>query len=262
MSTEQTNAIVLRCVEFSETSLIVTLFTRDFGRVSAMAKGARRPKGPFEGALDLLSVCRVVVIRKQSDALDLLTESKLHRRFRAATRSIDRVYAGYAVIELLRIMTDDDQPHVDIYDLTIATLSQIDGPGNVAASLLYFEVQLLRMLGHNPGTDRCTDCGVPLPGRGDVDGDTARSLPFSLDSGGLVCDDCRVRQRDNVMVSPAVLGTLDYLSGAKTRLPVSMRSDIYPALRHLMDRYVQTIAGRRPKMQSFSPHRLFPSTPS
>ena len=76
MAAEKTTAIVLRTVEFSETSLIVTLLTRDFGLVSALAKGARRPKGPFEGALDLLAVCRVVLIRKNTDALDLLTESQ------------------------------------------------------------------------------------------------------------------------------------------------------------------------------------------
>ena len=80
---DKSDAIVLRTIEFSETSLVVTLFTREFGKLGVLAKGARRPKGPFEGSLDLLAVCRVVVIRKASDALDLLTEAKLERRFRA-----------------------------------------------------------------------------------------------------------------------------------------------------------------------------------
>jgi DNA repair protein RecO (recombination protein O) len=70
---EKSPAIVLRVVDWSETSSVVTLFTREFGKVRGLAKGARRPKGPFESALDLLAVCRVVFIRKSSDALDLLT---------------------------------------------------------------------------------------------------------------------------------------------------------------------------------------------
>src|SRR5262245_4333854 len=92
MASEKSSAIVLRTVEFSETSLVVTLFTRDFGKVTALAKGARRPKGPFESALDLLAVVRIVFLRKSSDVLDLLTEAKLDRRFRAAGRDLNRLY--------------------------------------------------------------------------------------------------------------------------------------------------------------------------
>ncbi len=81
MSSEKTLAIVVRVVEFSESSCVVTLFTRDFGKVGALAKGARRPKSSFESALDLLAVCRIVFLHKSSDTLDLLTEAKLERRF-------------------------------------------------------------------------------------------------------------------------------------------------------------------------------------
>lgn len=77
MPAEKTLAIVLRVVEFSETSCIATLFTRDFGKIGALAKGARRPKSPFDSALDLLAVCRIVFIDKSADVLDLLTEARL-----------------------------------------------------------------------------------------------------------------------------------------------------------------------------------------
>ena len=51
-----------------------------------MAKGARRPKSPFEAALDVLALCRIVFLNKNSDAMGLLTEAKLERRFRSATQ--------------------------------------------------------------------------------------------------------------------------------------------------------------------------------
>src|SRR5512143_2186053 len=97
MSSEKATAIVLRTVEFSETSLILTLFTREFGKVRGLAKGARRLKSAFESALDLLALCRIVFLRKSSDALDLLTEAKLLRRFRPAGRDLLSLYAGYYV---------------------------------------------------------------------------------------------------------------------------------------------------------------------
>src|SRR4029453_8299073 len=111
MATEKTRAIVLKVVEFSESSCVVTLFTEDFGKVGALAKGARRPKGPFDGAIDLLALPRIFLIRKSSDALDLLTEAKLERRFRSSQRCLSRLYAGYYVAELLSELTEPGDPH-------------------------------------------------------------------------------------------------------------------------------------------------------
>src|SRR5207253_10760688 len=101
MSSEKATALVLRVVEFSETSSVVTLFTREFGKISGLAKGARRPKGPFESALDLLALCRIVFLRKSPGTLDLLTEAKLLKRFRPRAGELFNLYAGYYVAELL-----------------------------------------------------------------------------------------------------------------------------------------------------------------
>ncbi len=245
MATIQTTAIVLRTIEFSETSLIVTLLTRELGRVSALAKGARRPKGPFEGALDLLAVCRVVVLQKNADVLDLLTEAKLHRRFRGGERSLDRLYSGYHVAEMLRLMTDDHDPHPDVYDLTIETLQQIDGTGDPGSALLYFDAQLLRRLGHAPGTDRCTECGAAV-------GEGPR-IPFSLLAGGVVCPDCRSRQRQLISVRAEVVDQLRQLKSESSSLPIHVPNGLYRELRAVMNRYIQTVVGSMPRMQPFLP---------
>lgn len=245
MALDQTTAIVLRTVEFSETSLVVTLLTRDFGRVSALAKGARRPKGPFEGAIDLLAVCRVVVLRKSSDTLDLLTEAKLHRRFRGGERTLERLNGGYYVAEMLRLLTDDHDPHPDVYDLVISTLEQIDGSGDVASSLAYFDAQLLRMLGHAPGIDQCTDCG------GEVS--RTKRMSFSLLAGGIVCAGCRSRQRQTISVRQEVLEEMRRLQSPTTSLPTSIGGDLYGELRSVMNRYIQTVVGRIPRMQPLLP---------
>ena len=106
MASEKTDAIVLRVVNWSETSCIVTLLTRDFGLISGLAKGARRLKSPFESALYLLALCRIVFIPKAGDVLDLLTEAKLVRRFRPHERDLICLYSGYYVAELLLGLTE------------------------------------------------------------------------------------------------------------------------------------------------------------
>ena len=75
MSAEKATALVLRTTDWSETSRIATLWTREFGRVRALAKGGRRLKSNFETALDLLTLCSIVFLRKSSGSLDLLTEA-------------------------------------------------------------------------------------------------------------------------------------------------------------------------------------------
>jgi DNA repair protein RecO (recombination protein O) len=162
MSAEKATALVLRVIEFSETSSICTLFTREFGKIQALAKGARRPKGPFESALDLLSLCRVVFLRKTSGALDLLTEAKLERRFRPAGGDLRSLYAAYYVAELLGDMADEYDPHPELFDEAVATLLALRESGAAPRQILRFEMTALRLLGHLPSLTVCAECGEEL----------------------------------------------------------------------------------------------------
>ncbi len=144
MSAEKSEAIVLRVVDFSETSCVVTLMTRDFGKITALAKGARRRKSPFEAALDLLAICRIVFLHKTSGAMDLLTEAKLERRFRSGSKDLNRLYAGFYIVELLRTLTEENDPHPELYDLAINSIMAIDGQlerrEEIGFELLRFEL--------------------------------------------------------------------------------------------------------------------------
>jgi DNA repair protein RecO (recombination protein O) len=97
MSTEKATAIVLRTTDWSETSRIATLWTRELGKVRAVAKGGRRLKSAFENALDLLTVCSIVLLRKSSGSLDLLTEAVVVRRFPRLQSDLAALYAAYYV---------------------------------------------------------------------------------------------------------------------------------------------------------------------
>ncbi len=254
MASEKSDAIVIRMIEFSETSLIVTLFTRNFGRISAIAKGARRPKGPFEGAIDLLSICQVEVIRKPGDTLDLLTEAKLSRRFRAAQKSLDRLYCGYYVAEMLRRWTDDEDPHQDLYDSVVRTIDQIDGVGDPLMAVAHFEIRAMRLLGNAPGTRFCVSCGC------EVNRVNLR-IPFCHEAGGVLCHECRLRHRGVSMVKSIVLDWFDRLHDADEQpktlsadeLSLPWSNETYRPLRAFLNRYITITLGSRPRTQSMLP---------
>src|SRR5438552_8621346 len=110
MPAEAALALVVRTTDWSETSRIATMFTREFGKVRVLAKGGRRLKSAFESALDLLTVCRIVLLRKSSGSLDLLTEAQVVQRFPRLRTNLAALNAGYYMAELLSEWTEDYDP--------------------------------------------------------------------------------------------------------------------------------------------------------
>ncbi len=244
MAAEKTLAIVLRMVDFSETSAVVTLFTEGFGKISGLAKGARRPKGPFESALDLLAVCRIVFFHKSSDALDLLTEAKLDRRFRSAAKDLSRLYAGYYVAELLSELTDEADPHPELFHVANATLSGLDDGQNVAILVLQFELAALRLLGHLPSLDRCVGCGQQVT--------RSARVHFGLVAGGVLCRSCRTGKRQVISVSDAALDLLKQMSVQHEKLPeTELARPVYGELRGVINQYICHLLGHRPRLHDF-----------
>jgi DNA repair protein RecO (recombination protein O) len=252
MATEKTRAIVLKLVEFSETSCVVTLFTEDFGKVGALAKGARRPKSPFEGALDLLALIRIVFLHKSSDALDLLTEAKLERRFRSAQRDLVRLYAGYYVAELLAELTEAGDPHRELFQAADATLFALDHDASVPETVLRFELVALREAGHAPSLEQCVVCGRTV--------ELGKRVAFGMTAGGVLCDECRPGRRGVVSVSSGVIAALRQMSAAEAESTAGQASRgsqstldpmIHGELRAVMNNYFAHLIGHRLRMSEY-----------
>jgi len=242
VSTEKATALVLKLVEFSETSLVVTLFTREHGKIQGLAKGGRRLKGPFESALDLLALCRIVFLRKSSDALDVLTEAKLQRRFRPAGHDLSSLYAAYYVAELLNELTDQYDPHPELFDLAEATLAALAAGEPVPLYTARFEFGILRLLGHLPSLATCVECGCEI--------DMSGRVAFGQTHGGVLCSRCREGKREVASVSAGVLRLMQQL--AEPDNATWRRLDIDPRsrgeLRGVLNRYLAHLLGRKPRM--------------
>jgi len=131
MAAERALAIVVRGTDWSETSRITTLFTREFGKIRALAKGGRRLKSNFDVAFDLLTVCRILFLRKAHGGLDLLTEARMEEQFPALRQNLHALYAGYYIAELLADGTQDYDPHPPLFDAAVEALRSL-GMGKVA----------------------------------------------------------------------------------------------------------------------------------
>lgn len=247
MAAEKTLAIVLRTIEFSESSYIVTLYTPDFGRVSALAKGAKRPKSPFESALDLLTICRVVFLRKTSDGLDLLTEARLEHRFRAAATSLSRLYGAMYIAELLLAWTDHCDINPSLFWLSHNAIRRIDDSQSVPKTLLHYEIRSLQLLGLLPSLQFCVECGATI--------DSTRRAAFGIQAGGVLCDSCKRGQRQVISISSegrslmVKLATVDqYQDASPTSLGLPASSLPWGELRGILNQVIAHQLERRPRL--------------
>jgi DNA repair protein RecO (recombination protein O) len=185
-----------------------------------------------------------VFIHKSSDGLDLLTEARLERRFRAATRDLSRLYAGYYVAELLQDLTDYGDPHPGLFHQADRTLIALDGDSSVVWTVLHFEVAALRLLGYLPSLDSCVVCGKPISCTGRV--------LFGQLAGGVLCRQCRGGQAKVVSLSRSALETLQKLAGAGNECTgMAAENAAQGELHGLLTHYIANLLGRPPRMQRY-----------
>ena len=151
----RTDAVVLRAIEYSETSLIVTLFTRRHGQLTVMAKGARRPKSRFGSALQPMAYVQVVYYYKPERGLQTLTESAHVHVLNGISNSMAGITAGLRMVELVRALTEDAEQNALLFNVLVQSLLRLNEAEAHAANVLpYFQLRLAAVLGFSPDVRR------------------------------------------------------------------------------------------------------------
>jgi DNA repair protein RecO (recombination protein O) len=188
-----TEALVLRHVKQGDTSHVVTLLTRENGKIAVMAKGSRRPGSRFGAALDLLNYNDIQYRERAQGGLVFLNACELKRSFDNVRLDVFGYASASLCAELADRVLPEGAPAPEIFDLLLATLVILDetlplpeGEGLRAVLLpLTFQIKLMDHLGIAPELTGCVGCG-----KADVNG------PASLSArrGGLLCARCRAAE--------------------------------------------------------------------
>lgn len=179
MAIVETDALVIRSHRLGETSLIVSLFTADFGLLRCVAKGARGPKSRFGASLEPGVRLRAVVYRKLNRDLQLLSKADVISYWPALWEDPDRFACAGAVLEFLERAAYGEVEDPGLLELatdTLAAMARAPLPAS-EAMLRAFEVQACRRLGYAPELTVCLECRRPLEGGG----------LFHPVRGGLLC---------------------------------------------------------------------------
>ncbi len=196
-----TPAIVLRRIDHSETSLICTLYTREYGKISVIAKGARRPKSPFAGILDLMNYLQIVVYTKESRNIQTLSEAEYIRPFNRLQQSMNRAALGMVILETIQQAIIGEEPHPEVFDLIVETLTLLNDDSERGIELLWwFHIHFASLAGFQPQFKTCYNCGRKL---------TTGYL--SADTGQMHCERCITHQPGMTSLADIELRMLDYL---------------------------------------------------
>jgi DNA repair protein RecO (recombination protein O) len=241
MPLERDQALCLRLVPYSETSLIVSLLTREFGLLRLLAKGAyRRTRvgaSKFDGGLDLLDLGEAVFTGGSERSLGLLTEWKLLDGHLALRRGGRTIFLGQLIAELLPLLFEEHDPHPQVFDRALATIRALGGETQEEA-MVAFLLDLLRESGYAPELTQCTVCGKPP---------TGDRVHFSLARGGIVCGRCEDLAPDRQPVEASLLRLADAIArqpredGVASALPRLARAQSDPLNRLLLEHLSHTL---------------------
>ncbi len=234
-------AIVLGAVDYGDSDRVVTLLTRERGRVGAFAAGARKSKRRFAGALEPFTVLRAELAERRGELLFLngCTVLEAHAGLRFDLARI--AHAGHAA-ELCRELCREREPHEELYDALIAYLGALSAREADASALLAFELAALGHVGLTPRARECAVCGAAITG----------GALFDAAHGGAVCGGCAgMAYPGAVRVDAAALAAFAALQEAAPFDVELADPRLRAQVRSLVRRFTHHVLGRNPRSLDF-----------
>ena len=227
-----TRAIILKRVPYGDADWIVAFFSREHGRLSGMAKSARKSVRRYGSGLEPGAVTSLTYAARAHSDLVNLEGSQVVFSTTGMMRSLARIEALSYALRLAISFLRDHQPAPEKFDLMEAYLAYLSRAEPAASSQLGFALKWLALSGYEPLLSCCVSCG------GVPQGDAA----FSADQGGVVCPVCAGGMRPSFMLSSRMRDAMMTVLVE----PIGVDVDVADArpIAALVDRYVEHVLGK------------------
>lgn len=194
MALFKAEGFVLRTRDLGEANKILTLFTRERGKVSAVARGARRARSRLLATSQTFSHSRFLLY--EGRGLHTVSQAELLSSFRPLREDLSRMaYASY-IAELIDAFVDENEPNDALYRTILEGFTLMAGTDDLDLSARWFELRILDILGYRPEFAQCVACGADI---------SSRSVHFHPVEGGVLCPSCAERAPGGIQVPLGVI---------------------------------------------------------
>jgi DNA repair protein RecO (recombination protein O) len=228
-------AIVLRGRIYGEADRILTLYSKERGKIDAIAKGARRTKSHLAGRLEFGNEVQLTMHRGRN--LDVVVSAEIEQAHWQRLVQPERFAAANIVIELIDAFCEPDLPQPELYALLSGALRAIGRSDEPLSLLPRFSIRLLDALGLAPAVDACTQCAKELQGSG---------AWLDAEQGGFGCEACRSAWREVLWLDSDDMRNVEALAASPGgSVAPSARATVRAA--QAIEALVNHHLGRRPK---------------
>ena len=177
----KTEAVVLSTHNLGETSRIADLYTERWGRLSAVAKGARRPKSIFGASLEMFTHLHLILYMREGKSLAIISQAEIINPFGEIRNDPGKIACGCYLVELVKAMVKGSAPDCWLFRLILRSLAWLEEEKENKIFIHTVNLKLMKVLGLGPEVGVCVRC------RREIDG----VVRFSSKGGGVLCKDCR-----------------------------------------------------------------------
>ena len=230
----RTPAVILKRMDLGEADRIVTLFSRDEGKIRAVAKGVRRTTSRSAGHLEpfTLSDCLLAVGRE----LDVISQVDTVESFRVIRESLELSTHAYYLAEVVDLLTEDRQENRPVFDILVECLRALSVTPDPRLLLVAFHLNLLDALGYRPELRECVTC------RNDIEPDRNH---FSAVLGGVICPTCGTAEQTARAVGTSALKLLRFIQLTQGQRSVTVPPPVCREAEALLRDYAEHIVERR-----------------
>ena len=244
MAAFTTRAIVLRRVAYGDADLIVTLFTLNRGKITVMAKAAKKSQKRFPGALEAFAPIEAVC--SSGKGLPILQEASLEHPLSNIRASVDKTAYASFWAETNDIHLEDHHPQPDLFQLLLYVLTGLD-EGRLSEIMwsIIFMMRFLIVTGLSPQFDRCVVCRA--------DPVRMERVFFDPTKGGVVCGQCNMSPSGKIHLAKGTLKQLLWLGRKNLNQAIRARFNTDTAMEALplLETFISYHLGKTPRSLTF-----------
>ena len=173
-------------MEYQEADKIVTIYTKDYGKITAIAKGVRKTKSKFGSSLEILTYSIFLFYKGRN--LDIVSQTEILESFFSTSKEVIKFAFAANCVEVVNRLTEEREINIGLFNLLKEVLHYLKESNDPKLLTLSFKWQTMSILGYRPSLNHCCKCNKNV--------EDQKEMYFHIKEGGLVCNNCTAKDKE------------------------------------------------------------------